>query len=150
MKKLATAGNRSRETPDLPTLRVPVAKILTARQQAALMPTLQKNICMIRHKNSIFRVVRKWTKTNSSKRSKKKANAGLPKTHSRLCDLRPNTSHHGGCFMTQHDQLTFQNPVDRYAQISPPKQDQPEPGFDEDIVPKADHGEESYRGTGRL
>lgn len=52
--------------------------------------------------------------------------------------------------MTQHDQLTFQNPVDRYAQISPPKQDQPEPGFDEDIVPKADHGEESYRGTGRL
>lgn len=38
--------------------------------------------------------------------------------------------------MTQNDQLTFQNPVDRYAQISPPKQDQPEPGFDEEIVPK--------------
>lgn len=48
------------------------------------------------------------------------------------------------------DQLTFQNPVDRYREISPPKQDQPEPGFDADIVPKADHGEESYRGTGRL
>ena len=48
------------------------------------------------------------------------------------------------------DQLTFQNPVDRYREISPPKQDQPEPGFDTEIVPKADHGEESYRGTGRL
>ena len=52
--------------------------------------------------------------------------------------------------MTDHDQLTFQNPVDRFSQISPPKQDQPEPGFDEEITPKADHGEESYRGTGRL
>lgn len=48
------------------------------------------------------------------------------------------------------DQLTFQNPVDRFPQMSPPKQDQPEPGFDEEITPKADHGEESYRGTGRL
>lgn len=52
--------------------------------------------------------------------------------------------------MTSHDQLTFQNPVDRYPEISPPKQDQPEPGFDSEIVPKADHGEETYRGTGRL
>src|SRR5699024_1228067 len=150
MKKLATAGNRSRETPALLTIRAPAAKILTARQQAALMPTLQKNIYMTRPKNSIFRAVQNWTKTNSSKRSKKKVNAGLLKTRSRLCDLRPNTSHYGGCFMTQHDQLTFQNPVDRYAPFSPPKQYHPEPGFDEEIVPKADHGEESYRGTGRL
>lgn len=52
--------------------------------------------------------------------------------------------------MVEKDQLTFQNPVDRYRQISPPKQDQPEPGFDEDLVPQADHGEHSYRGTGRL
>jgi len=52
--------------------------------------------------------------------------------------------------MTDYDQLTFQNPVDRYREISPPKQDQPEPGFDTDIVPKADHGEDTYRGTGRL
>ena len=52
--------------------------------------------------------------------------------------------------MTQSDQLTFQNPVDRFPEISPPKQDQPEPGLDAEIVPKADHGEESYRGTGRL
>lgn len=52
--------------------------------------------------------------------------------------------------MAQSDQLTFQNPVDRFPEVSPPKQDQPEPGFDSEIVPKADHGEESYRGTGRL
>ena len=52
--------------------------------------------------------------------------------------------------MTQSDQLSFQNPVDRFPEISPPKQDQPEPGLDTEIVPKADHGEESYRGTGRL
>lgn len=52
--------------------------------------------------------------------------------------------------MTNTDQLTFQNPVTRYSEISPPEQDQPEPGFDAEITPKADHGEESYRGTGRL
>ena len=26
------------------------------------------------------------------------------------------------------DQLTFQNPVDRFPDITPPEQDQPEPG----------------------
>lgn len=52
--------------------------------------------------------------------------------------------------MQHSDQLTFQNPVERYPKISPPQQDQPEPGFDSEIVPKADHGETSYRGTGRL
>lgn len=52
--------------------------------------------------------------------------------------------------MQHTDQLTFQNPVDRYPKISPPKQDQPEPGFDEEIIPQTDHGETSYRGTGRL
>lgn len=52
--------------------------------------------------------------------------------------------------MTDHDQLAFQNPVDRFREISPPKQDQPEPGFDSELLPKADHGEQSYRGTGRL
>ncbi len=35
-------------------------------------------------------------------------------------------------------------------EISPPKQDQPEPGLDADLEPKTDRGEESYRGTGRL
>lgn len=52
--------------------------------------------------------------------------------------------------MANSDQLTFQNPVTRYRQISPPEQKQPEPGLDEEMTPQADHGEESYRGTGRL
>ena len=49
-----------------------------------------------------------------------------------------------------NDQYTFQNPVDRFPVITPPKQDQPEPGLDADLEPKTDRGEESYRGTGRL
>ncbi len=49
------------------------------------------------------------------------------------------------------DQYTFRNPVTAYEQISPPKQHQPEPGLDAELTPKADLGEESYRGgTGRL
>lgn len=48
------------------------------------------------------------------------------------------------------DQLTFQNPVTRYEAISPPKQDQPEPGLDAKLEPQTDRGQESYRGTGRL
>lgn len=34
--------------------------------------------------------------------------------------------------------------------ISPPKQRQPEPGLDSQMEPKADHGERSYQGHGRL
>ncbi len=48
------------------------------------------------------------------------------------------------------DQLTFQDPASRYPVIEPPVQDQPEPGLDAELVPKADLGERSYRGTGRL
>ena len=48
------------------------------------------------------------------------------------------------------DQYIFQNPVTRYPSISPPKQDQPEPGLDADLEPQTDRGEDSYRGTGRL
>ena len=48
------------------------------------------------------------------------------------------------------DQYTFQDPVKRYPSIEPPKQDQPEPGLDKDLVPQTDRGEDSYRGTGRL
>lgn len=48
------------------------------------------------------------------------------------------------------DQLTFQNPIDRFPSITPPKQDQPEPGLDADLAPQTDRGEHSYRGTGRL
>ncbi|RGE18856.1 SDR family oxidoreductase [Leucobacter sp. wl10] len=48
------------------------------------------------------------------------------------------------------DQLTFQNPVTRFPDISPPVQDQPEPGLDRELVPRTDRGRRSYRGTGRL
>lgn len=48
------------------------------------------------------------------------------------------------------DQLAFQNPVTRYPVLSPPKQDQPEPGLDVELEPRTDRGELSYRGTGRL
>ncbi|WP_431711935.1 SDR family oxidoreductase [Glutamicibacter uratoxydans] len=49
-----------------------------------------------------------------------------------------------------NNQLSLDNPVDRYPKISPPKQDQPEPGLDAKLEPQADHGEQSYVGTGRL
>lgn len=48
------------------------------------------------------------------------------------------------------DQYTFRNPVTAYDHIERPKQHQPEPGLDAELVPKADLAEESYRGTGRL
>ncbi|WP_458113528.1 glucose 1-dehydrogenase [Arthrobacter sp. R1-13] len=48
------------------------------------------------------------------------------------------------------DQYTFQNPVTAYEHIEPPKQHQPEPGLDAKLQPKADLGEDTYRGTGRL
>lgn len=48
------------------------------------------------------------------------------------------------------DQLTFQNPTTRFPDISPPKQDQPEPGLDAELIPGTDRGEDSYTGTGRL
>ncbi|MFM1725213.1 SDR family oxidoreductase [Rhodococcus sp. PAM 2766] len=51
---------------------------------------------------------------------------------------------------TRTDQLFFQNPVTRYPAIEPPPQHQPEPGLDSDLLPRADIGEFSYRGTGRL
>ncbi|MDQ0095897.1 SDR family oxidoreductase [Paeniglutamicibacter psychrophenolicus] len=47
-------------------------------------------------------------------------------------------------------QLSPDNPVTRHPRISPPKQDQPEPGLDAKLDPQADHGEKSYVGTGRL
>ena len=50
----------------------------------------------------------------------------------------------------KHDQLTFQNPTTRYVQIDPPVQSQEAPGLDRDLDPRADLGEETYRGTGRL
>jgi len=45
----------------------------------------------------------------------------------------------------------MQNPITQYPTsdvIS--KQSQPEPGLDENLAPQADHGENTYRGSGRL
>ena len=52
--------------------------------------------------------------------------------------------------MTSNNQYTFQNPATRFPSISPPRQDQPEPGLDRDLNPSTDRGGDSYRGTGRL
>ena len=48
------------------------------------------------------------------------------------------------------DQYTFTNPAEMYAAFDPKKQHQPEPGLDAELEPKADLGEETYRGSGRL
>ncbi|WP_144875398.1 SDR family oxidoreductase [Microbacterium sp. 1.5R] len=48
------------------------------------------------------------------------------------------------------DQYTFANPAELYSDIQPQKQQMPEPGLDADLTPKADLGEESYRGSDRL
>jgi NAD(P)-dependent dehydrogenase (short-subunit alcohol dehydrogenase family) len=51
---------------------------------------------------------------------------------------------------TRTDQLTFQDPVSRYPVLSPPEQEQDEPGLQSAMTPQPDIGELSYRGTGRL
>jgi len=48
------------------------------------------------------------------------------------------------------DQFTFTDPAALYADIQPERQHMAEPGLDAELTPKADLGEESYRGTGRL
>jgi NAD(P)-dependent dehydrogenase (short-subunit alcohol dehydrogenase family) len=48
------------------------------------------------------------------------------------------------------DQYTFTNPAELYSDFEPRKQHQPEPGLDAELEPKADLGETTYRGTGRL
>ncbi|WP_394248855.1 SDR family oxidoreductase [Arthrobacter pityocampae] len=48
------------------------------------------------------------------------------------------------------DQYTFQNPVTRFESITPPAEHTNEPGLESEMDIKADRGETSYRGTGRL
>ena len=48
------------------------------------------------------------------------------------------------------DQYTFTDPVSQYEMPDPPRQQQPGPGLDAELTPGADHGEKSYRGSGRL
>lgn len=49
--------------------------------------------------------------------------------------------------MTQHD---MQDPRKQYPKISPPEQKQSEPGLDSKLEPRADHGEKTYVGSGKL
>ena len=51
---------------------------------------------------------------------------------------------------TTTDQLTLQDPTKRYPVITPPEDSLPGTGLDAEMTPKADLGEKSYRGTGRL
>lgn len=48
------------------------------------------------------------------------------------------------------DQYTFQDPTTQYPTPKFTEQTQPEPGLAKDMDPKPDHGEASYKGTGRL
>lgn len=48
------------------------------------------------------------------------------------------------------DQTTIQNPVTQHPKPPFDKQTQDEPGLAKDMSPKPDHGEESYKGSGRL
>lgn len=50
----------------------------------------------------------------------------------------------------KHDQYTMQDPTKQYGPLTIPEQRQPEPGLDAKLEPQADHGEETYRGSGRL
>jgi NAD(P)-dependent dehydrogenase (short-subunit alcohol dehydrogenase family) len=51
---------------------------------------------------------------------------------------------------TTHDQLTKQDPVIQYPHPKFPQQSQDEPGLAREMEPKPDHGEETYKGLGRL
>jgi len=48
------------------------------------------------------------------------------------------------------DQYIMQDPTKQYPQLDIPEQRQDEPGLDSQLQPQADHGEESYVGSGRL
>lgn len=48
------------------------------------------------------------------------------------------------------NQYEMQDPVTQYPNLEIPEQRQSEPGLDAEMVPKADHGEETYVGSERL
>jgi NAD(P)-dependent dehydrogenase (short-subunit alcohol dehydrogenase family) len=60
-------------------------------------------------------------------------------------DQKPNTS-----VEPSDDQFSMQDPKGQYPPPPFPKQSQPEPGLAKEMTPKPDHGEESYKGLGRL
>lgn len=52
--------------------------------------------------------------------------------------------------MSDNDQYAMQDPTKQYPVLDIPEQTQPEPGLDAKLQPAADHGQKTYRGTGRL
>lgn len=52
--------------------------------------------------------------------------------------------------MSQAENSNTQNPVEQYPQPPFPGQDQSVPGTEKEMTPKADHGETSYKGSGKL
>lgn len=48
------------------------------------------------------------------------------------------------------DKKTMDNPVDKYPQPPYPSQEQSMPGNEQQMDPKPDHGENSYKGSGKL
>ncbi len=48
------------------------------------------------------------------------------------------------------DQYTMQDPTTQYPKPELPTQQQAGPGLAQEMTPKPDHGEDTYRGTGRL
>lgn len=52
--------------------------------------------------------------------------------------------------MTKQNQSTMQDTTKQYAPLNIPPQKQPEPGLDANLIPQADHGIDSYEGSGRL
>ncbi|QQG51323.1 MAG: SDR family oxidoreductase [Candidatus Saccharibacteria bacterium] len=52
--------------------------------------------------------------------------------------------------MNDTDQYKMQDPVKQYPVLDIPEQSQPEPGLDAKLIPLADHGVMTYRGSDRL
>jgi len=52
--------------------------------------------------------------------------------------------------MSGSEKNTMQNPVEQYPKPPFPNQEQDVPGHETELTPKADHGEESYKGSGKL
>lgn len=48
------------------------------------------------------------------------------------------------------NQFDMQDPRSQYDELDIPEQTQPEPGLDSKLKPLADHGEQTYKGAGRL
>lgn len=50
----------------------------------------------------------------------------------------------------KHNQYHMQNPLTQYPKLDIPEQRQTEPGLDAELMPAADHGQDTYEGSGRL